>query len=188
MADQARLRGVIGVDVGASEAQSLVPGVGRRLVLGTAAEISLGSLAGRVSIIRSTANIDELVADAVEDNVGVESFLLTLVDDRVLSLEGELASLAAVQRLLELDGRSAGSEVEAKGRGLEAVDYPKFVSIDDLVKLPARYSRMGSGLTVSCDCVGHGTCTGSSRGCGRGGGSVGCLSGTGSRRSSGSGR
>ncbi|RYO85341.1 hypothetical protein DL762_005224 [Monosporascus cannonballus] len=118
------LRGVIGVDIRAGEAQRLVPGVGGGLVLGAGGELGLGGLAGLDGGVGGAADVDQLVADAVEDDGRVQRLLLALVDDGVDGLEGELAGRAAVERLLELHRRDAGAEVEAERRGLKPQEGP----------------------------------------------------------------
>ena len=122
MTNKASLRSIVGVNVSSCKAQSFVPGVGCCLILGTTTEISLSRLASSDSVVGSTADVDELITDAVEDDVGVESLLLTLVHNGVLGLEGELASLASIERLLKLDSRSAGSKVKTERGSLETID------------------------------------------------------------------
>ncbi len=120
VANETSLGSVVGVDIGAREAQSRVPRIGSGGVLSSRAEGGLGVLAGGVRVVGGTADVDQLVADAVEDDGGVQRLLLALVHDGILGLERELAGLAPVQRLLELDRRRAGAEVEPERRGLEA--------------------------------------------------------------------
>ena len=86
MADETLLGGVVGVDVSAGEAEGLVPSVGGGRVLRAAAELGLGVLAGGDGVVGGTADVAELIANAVEDDVGVQRLLLPLVDNRVNSL------------------------------------------------------------------------------------------------------
>lgn len=72
VADKTLLRSVIGVDVNTSKAKSLVPGVSRRGILSTRTQVGLSFPAGGNGIGSSVADVDELVADAVEDDVGVD--------------------------------------------------------------------------------------------------------------------
>ncbi len=151
MANEAGLRGVVGVGVGAGEAQGRVPGVSSGHLFPTVSsgqastykvaggweterenvgayilgaerlDLRLGGIASILGSLVGVAHVGELVADAVGDDVGVESLLLALVDERVDGLEGELGVLAAIEAGLELDGRHAQAEVEAgDGRLLHA--------------------------------------------------------------------
>jgi hypothetical protein len=121
VADEAGLRSVVRVCVSSSKAERSVPCIGsRNIPRAKRQDLCLCSNASSKSSIVGTADIAELVADPVGDDVWVECFLLSLVDRWVDGLEGELSVLAAVETSFELDGWDAGAEVEAcNGGGLD---------------------------------------------------------------------
>ncbi|KAL2126221.1 hypothetical protein VTI74DRAFT_1405 [Chaetomium olivicolor] len=92
--------------------KSLVPGLGRSLVPGTQRlDLRLGLLAGVLGGLVGSANVGQLVADAVGDDVRVKGLLLARRDLGVDGLEGEFRGRAAAEPAHELDGRHAGAEV-----------------------------------------------------------------------------
>lgn len=97
MANETRLGSVIRVGISTSKAKLRIPRVGCGHVASPSSEISLCLEAGGLSISISTANVGELIADAVHDDGRVERLLLTLVDKRVDGLECELGVLATVK-------------------------------------------------------------------------------------------
>ncbi|KAJ2967380.1 hypothetical protein NUW58_g10469 [Xylaria curta] len=136
VADKTSLGGVVGVDIRAVEAERSVPGIGGRGVLGSASKVGLRGLASSNSVVSGIADVAELVADAVEDDVGVQRLLLALVDDGVLRLEVELSGLAPVQRLLELNRRRAGAEVQAERRAWSRRMFHVAIVVGIAVPLP----------------------------------------------------
>lgn len=145
VADQTSLGSVIGVDIGAGEAQGLVPGVGGGRVLGAGAELGLGLVAGGDGVVGGAAHVHQLVADAVEDDGGVEGLLLALVALRVDGLERRLAGLAPVERLLELHRRHARPEVEAERRGLEAEERARHRVADCAFAVGKLWHKLAKG-------------------------------------------
>ncbi|GJC84315.1 hypothetical protein ColLi_07154 [Colletotrichum liriopes] len=94
------------------EAEKTVEGVGDgRAAVARGLDLGLGVLALRLGGVVGTADVGELVADAVDDDVGVQGVLLALGDNRVGGKEGALVRLAARAAELEVDSGSAGTEV-----------------------------------------------------------------------------
>ncbi|GKT64980.1 hypothetical protein ColTof4_07374 [Colletotrichum tofieldiae] len=94
------------------EAEKTVEGVGDgRAAVARGLDLGLGVLALRLGGVVGAADVGELVADAVDDDVGVQGVLLALGDNRVGGEEGALVRLAARTAELEVDGGSAGTEV-----------------------------------------------------------------------------
>lgn len=97
MANQAGLRRIIRVGIGTGKAQGGIPSIGSRDVLGAeGGDLRFGGQAGSVSRGASVADVDELVADAVGDDIRVERFLLAFVDQRVNGLKGEFRVSAPI--------------------------------------------------------------------------------------------
>lgn len=88
------------------ETQSLVEGISGSLVLGseTGNEVLSISASGLSGVV-GTAHVDELVADKVGDDVGVEGIALTAVGDEgvVSGEEGALGGLAIELGTAELE-------------------------------------------------------------------------------------
>jgi hypothetical protein len=104
------------------EAEDGVPGVGGSLVAcAKSLDLGLGILAGGDGGVVCVADVGELVANAVGDDVGVESLLLALGDERVRGDEGELGLGAAAKTGQEVHGRGAGTEVNAVDGSATAV-------------------------------------------------------------------
>lgn len=101
MANETRLRSIVRVGIGTSKAKLRVPRVSRGHVARASSKVSLGLEAGSLSSSVGTTDVGELIADAVHNDGGVESLLLTLVDNRVDGLERELSVLPIVQPSLE---------------------------------------------------------------------------------------
>ncbi len=59
-------------------------------------DLLLGTVAGILGGLVGVAHVGELVAHTVCDDIRVEGLFLSLVDERVDGLEGELGVLAAV--------------------------------------------------------------------------------------------
>ena len=96
-----------------SEAESLVEGVTSGGILGTElGGISLGFVAGILGGLVGFADVGKLVADAVDDDVDVESILLAFGDEGIGGEEGTLISLATGAALDEVDGGNAKTKVE----------------------------------------------------------------------------
>lgn len=92
---------------------ALIPGT-RSLDLRLAIETrGLGGIVG-------AAHVDELVAECVGDDVGVQGVLLAAARKRVRDLEGEFVGLAAGLSGFEDDGGSALAEVSARDGGCPA--------------------------------------------------------------------
>lgn len=117
MSDQSSLRSIIRVSVRARKAQNRVPRIRRtnnlRIRQRNRRNLRLGGRTSRLCRLIGIAYIGQLVADAVGDDVGVECFLLALVDERVDGLEGELGVGTPVEAGFEFHGWDAGAEVEA---------------------------------------------------------------------------
>lgn len=97
VANKPGLRSVVWVGVGTSETKSSIPGIGGSLIAGSESEdVGLCGDAGCNSGIAGSTGVAKLVADAVGDNVWVQSLLLSLVHDRVNCLECEFSFLAAI--------------------------------------------------------------------------------------------
>jgi hypothetical protein len=100
--------------VGTGKAQEGVPGVGGGLVPGAKGlDLGLGVLAEGLGGIVGIADVGQLVADAVGDDVGVQSLLLALGNESVLRDEGELGSGAAVESTNASNGGSADTKVSS---------------------------------------------------------------------------
>jgi hypothetical protein len=96
------------------EAESSVPSISGSLVTGTESlDLGLSSLAESDGAVVCVADVAELVADAVGDDVGVEGFLLAFGDEGVGGEEGELVCVTAVAASDEIHGRSAVAEVSS---------------------------------------------------------------------------
>lgn len=120
MASQASLRSIIRVDIGARKAKSAVPSLGSASITRPeAGDESLSSSGGILSGLVGAADVGELIVDAVGDDGGVESLLLSLVDKRVLGLEGGFCGGAAVEPGLEFHGRDAETEVQGSVGGCD---------------------------------------------------------------------
>jgi len=118
MANKAGLRGVVGVGVGTSKSKSGVESIGGRGI--TRSKSNNHSLSSCDSIFGSlvgTTSVGHLVVDAVGDDGWVESLLLALVAERILSLESPGSCCTAVQAELELHGGDAETEVETSNGG-----------------------------------------------------------------------
>ena len=99
--------------------KQLIPLLGRGRVPGAERlDLGLGVQAGRLGRRVGLADVGQLVADAVGDDVGVERLLLALGDERVLGLEGELGRLAVGAPAHEAHGRHAEAKVGAGEGGL----------------------------------------------------------------------
>ncbi len=130
MANKASLRSIVRVEVGASEAKSSVPRLSSAVVLGAqVGDEILSSSGGVLGGLAGATDVGELVVDAVGNDGGVESLLLSLVDERVLGLEGEFRVTAAVKSRLELHGGDAETEVE---RGVGGCDETTEVTSDSV--------------------------------------------------------
>ena len=113
MANKASLRRIVRVQVGVRKAKSSVPRLSSAVVArAQASNEGLSCSSGILCCLAGTANVGELVVDAVGDDARVESFLLALVAEGVLRLEGEGCSGAAVEPGFELHGWHAEAEVE----------------------------------------------------------------------------
>lgn len=96
-----------------SEPEQAVPRLRRGGVAGAERlDLGLGFPAEVLGGVVGTADVGQLVADAVRDDVGVEGLLLVGRDLRVIGLEGELVGRTPVQAALELYGRVTGAEVD----------------------------------------------------------------------------
>jgi hypothetical protein len=85
--------------------------ISRSLVLGAALDSCLRTLASRHARGVGVADVGELVAEGVGDDVGVEGFALAAASKGVLDLEGKLVGGASVLAAGEDDGRCAFAEV-----------------------------------------------------------------------------
>jgi hypothetical protein len=111
---------IIRVNVSTRKAKSAIPRISSTSIPRPKPDNeSLSSSSGILSSLVSTTDIGELIMDAVSDNGGVESLLLSLVDERVLGLEGGFCSGAAVEPGFEFNGRDAEAEVEGCVRGCD---------------------------------------------------------------------
>lgn len=120
MANQASLRSIIRIDIGTRKAKSAVPRISSTSITRTKTDDeSLSSSGSILSSLVRTTNIGELIMDAVSDDGGVESLFLSLVDERVLGLEGGFCGGAAVESGFEFHGRDAEAEVEGRVRGCD---------------------------------------------------------------------
>jgi len=109
------------------KAESLVEGISSRGILGSkSGDESLGSLASGDGSSVGLANVPELVADAVGDDVGVQGVLLSLGDEGVDRQEGALIGLAARATELEAD---LGAAVAKVGGGVGIVVVASVVVI-----------------------------------------------------------
>lgn len=81
-------------------------------------DLGLGSLASILGGLVGSADVGELVADAVGDDVGVEGLTLASEDGGVNGVEGELVSPASRTASNEVDGRDAGAEIETGNAAL----------------------------------------------------------------------
>jgi len=113
VANQTSLRSIIRVNVCTRKAKSAIPRISSTSITRTKADDeSLSSSGSILSSLVRTADIGELIVDAVSDDGGIESLLLSLVDERVLGLEGGFCGGAAVESGFEFHGRDAETEVE----------------------------------------------------------------------------
>lgn len=155
MTDETGLRSIIRVDVRAIKAKLGVPRIrGRGISCAERKNLRLGVKAGsNRSLVRGT-DVDELIADSVGDDVGVESLLLALVDKGVNGLERELGVPAAVKSSLELNGWSTLAEVKA-GDGGDSKGYSSSLCWN-LGRCPSTNSSplIGSGSSISSSCSG----------------------------------
>jgi hypothetical protein len=113
MTNQPRLRSIVRVQICSRKAQCCIPRISCACILGTQRQnlrFSRGTRAFRRRI--RIADISQLITYFVCDDIRVQSFLLSLVDKRVLCLKGELCVGAAVQARLEFHRWRAESEVE----------------------------------------------------------------------------
>jgi hypothetical protein len=118
--DQASNWCIIRVGLGTSKSQCGVPCISSGNI--PRAQRSDLSLSGNSSILGSlvgTADIGQLILDSVGDNAWVEGLLLSFVDERVNSLEGECSGCTTVKTGLKLDGWGADSEVETGDGGFD---------------------------------------------------------------------
>ena len=98
---------------GSLEAESLVEGLSRGGILGSKAlDEVLGGAARILGSLVGLADVGELIADAVGDDVGVESILLALGDESINGEEGTLIGLAT--RTAELEAHLGGAETEVE--------------------------------------------------------------------------
>ena len=105
MANKASLGRIVRVQVRVRKAKSSVPRLSSAVITRTqASDEGLGSSSGILSSLAGTADVGELVVDAVGDDGGVKSLLLSLVAERILGLEGESCGGAAVESGFELHG------------------------------------------------------------------------------------
>lgn len=94
------------------KAQGLVESIRRRLVLGgQSGNHGLGTQAGVLGGLVGLANVGELVADAVGNDVGVKGVLLALGDEGVGRQEGALGVFAAGAPKNEVHCRRALAEI-----------------------------------------------------------------------------
>lgn len=153
MANKTSLRSSIRVGVSSSKSKQLVPLVSGGLISRSKSrDIGLCGSTSSDCGITSSANIAELIANTVGDDVGVQGFLLTLIDDWINGLECELGIVSAVKSSFELDGWSTGSEVESGDRG---GDETIKGSSDSIVNRSG--SSCSSGIS-SCTFGGRGNC------------------------------
>ncbi|KIH88424.1 hypothetical protein SPBR_06640 [Sporothrix brasiliensis 5110] len=118
VADKASLGSVVGVGVGAAETQQSVPRLGSSDVAFAGGDhLGQGGSCGVLGGLIGTANVGQLVVDAVHDDLGVQGLLLASVDKRVDGLESTFARRAAVQASLELHGWHAETKVKARHGG-----------------------------------------------------------------------
>ncbi len=120
VANQASLRSIVRVQVGASKAKSAIP----RLSSAVVARAQAGDecLSGSGSILGSlvgTTDVGELIVDAVGDDGWVESLLLALVAEGVLGLEGEGGGSTAVEPGFEFHGGNAETEIQGSVGGCD---------------------------------------------------------------------
>lgn len=88
MSNQASLRSVVRVGVGARETQSSVPGIrGSSITRAQSDDLCLSSGGGILSSLVGTADVGQLIVNSVGDDGWVKSLLLSLVDDGIDGLE-----------------------------------------------------------------------------------------------------
>lgn len=103
------------------EAQSLVEGGCSGGILGAQGlDLGLGTLAGILGSLVGLADVGQLVADTVGDDVRVEGVLLSLSDERICGQEGALGCLTTSPAKLEVHGWCALSKVRTSQRSLTA--------------------------------------------------------------------
>lgn len=121
MANESSNGSVIGVDVNAIESERCVERLGSRGISRSKSnDHSLSSCDGILGSLVGTADVGHLVVDAVGDDGWVEGLLLSLVDLRILGLEGAGGGSTAVKSELELHGWGADTKVKTgDGGGLE---------------------------------------------------------------------
>jgi hypothetical protein len=124
VSNQASLRSVIRVGVGAIESESSVPCISSGNI--SRAKVGNHGLSSGGSILSSlvgTADVGQLVVDSVGDDGWVKGLLLSLVDEWVNSLEGGSGGSTTVKSKLELHGGHAKTEVESgDGGGNETIE------------------------------------------------------------------
>lgn len=117
MTNQSSLRSIIRVGVGARKAQCGIPRISSGSVpCCKSRDLSLSRSTSCLRSSVSTAHIGKLIADTVGDNVGVESFFLALVDNRIDGLEGVFGGSTTVKTGLELDGWDALAKIKTRDR------------------------------------------------------------------------
>ena len=122
MANEASNGSIVRVGVGTSEAQDSVPRVGgTNIFCAKSGDLDLSSGSSILSSLVGATDVGQLIGDAVGNDIWVESLLLSLVNERVDSLEGEFGSCAAIKSSLKLHGWDTESEVETSdSRGDES--------------------------------------------------------------------
>lgn len=121
MANQPRLRSIIRVRVRPRKSQRSIPSISSRNIPRPQRQnLRLSSRASILSSLVRAADIRQLVTNSVGNNIWVQSFLLSLVDNMIDGLECEFGIFAAVESGFEFHGRGANAEVETSdGGGLE---------------------------------------------------------------------
>lgn len=113
MTNQSSDRSVVRVQVGSSKAKSGIPRLSSAVVARTqAGDECLSSSGGILSSLAGTTDVGKLIVDAVGNDGRVKSFLLSLVAERVLSLEGEGSGSTPIEPCFELHGWDTEAEVE----------------------------------------------------------------------------
>lgn len=130
----------------------------------------LGITAGGDGSFVGPADVVEVIADAVNDDVGVEGLLLVGRDGRLVGLEGELSVGTTTETTSEEDGGVAGSEVDGTVVGGGIVSGGSIVSGSGIVSgviggVIGSSSSIISGI-VSVASVGIASITGTSTGTG----------------------
>jgi hypothetical protein len=154
VANQLRLRRVVGVGIGAFEAQCVIPRIrGTSITRTQNHDLSLSSGSSIFGSLVGTTNVGQLVVNSVGDDSGVESFLLPLIDKRVDGLESRFGGCTTVKTSLELDGRGTDSKVEiSDGGSLKAGEVSSYCVGD--CSSSGGWSTADQSTSTSCACSG----------------------------------